>query len=235
MVLQAQISAIQIKEEQQKIPVYLFPGQGSDSALFSELHFDSRFRLHYITLPTPEKKANMKDYALEVMDHIDTGRYPVLIGTSLGGMVCVEIADIIECRKVIIISSAKMRIELPFHYRFQRYVPLNKLVPKKLMKLGALILQPIVETDRNKKKEVFKRMLGSKDPMYIKRTVNLIIHWDRTGYNPTIIHIHGDRDHTIPLKHVKADYIIKGGSHMMTLTRAADISALLDQLLGDVQ
>ena len=231
---QVQGSITMENNNQQQIPVYLFPGQGSDSALFSGLHFDSRLSLHYIQLPTPEKNADMRDYALQIMKQIDTANHPVLIGVSLGGMVCTELADIVRCRKVIIISSAIKRSELPFRYRFQRYIPLYKLVPCKMMKKGALMLQPVVEPDRNKDKEVFKKMLGSKDPLYIKRTVNLIIRWDRNSYNPNIIHIHGDDDHTIPIKHVKADYIIKDGSHMMTLTKADEISELLNKLLCDL-
>lgn len=234
MVQQVQGSFSTEKNDQRRIPVYLFPGQGSDSALFSGLHFDDRFTLHYIHLPTPEKGADMKTYACQVMEQMDTGSYPVLIGVSLGGMVCTELADMVRCRKIIVISSATDRRELPYRYRFQRYIPLYKLVPRKMMKEGALILQPVVEPDRNNDKEVFKKMLGSKDPLYIKRTVNLIIRWDRNSYNPDIIHIHGDDDHTIPIKHVKADYIIKGGSHMMTLTRADEISTLLDRLLSDL-
>ena len=213
------------------IPVYLIPGQGSDSTLFSELHFDERFSLRYVQLPTPAKNAGMKDYAME---QIDTNSYPVLIGVSLGGMICTELNDLMRCRKVILISSAKSRKELPARYRFQRYIPLYKPVPKRLMKKGALMLQPLVEPDRNKRKEVFMKMLGSKDPLYIKRTVNLIVHWDRKSYDPAVIHIHGDNDHTIPLRYVKANYVIKGGSHMMTLTMANEISPLLNKLLSDL-
>ena len=44
------------------------------------------------------------------------------------------------------------------------------------------------------------------------------------------IHIHGTNDHTLPFKHIKPNYIIKGGSHMMTLTRGEEMSALLNRL-----
>lgn len=48
----------------------------------------------------------------------------------------------------------------------------------------------------------------------------MIINWVRTSNNTEIIHIHGDNDYTIPLKNIKhPDYIVKGGSHMMTLTK----------------
>jgi hypothetical protein len=99
------------------------------------------------------------------------------------------------------------------------------------MKAGALFLQPVVEPDRNKEKATFKSMLEAKDPTYLKRTINMIINWDKTTYNKKIIHIHGNEDHTIPIKNVRADYVIKDGSHMMTLTRAKEINTLLKTVL----
>jgi pimeloyl-ACP methyl ester carboxylesterase len=74
-------------------------------------------------------------------------------------------------------------------------------------------------------------MLKEKDPLYLKRTVDMIIQWDRTTHPDRIIHIHGNKDHTIPVKNVKVDYLVEGGSHMMMLTRADEIKALLGPIL----
>ncbi|MBP9190853.1 MAG: hypothetical protein KBF51_15055 [Chitinophagales bacterium] len=75
-------------------------------------------------------------------------------------------------------------------------------------------------------------MLHAKDPLFIKRAVHLIVSWDRTeadNLNKNIIHIHGDIDNTLPIDKVKADYIIKGGSHMMVLTRSEEISRVIER------
>ena len=74
-------------------------------------------------------------------------------------------------------------------------------------------------------------MLKAKDPLYLKRTVDMIINWDRTSFPDNIVHIHGDEDQTIPLKNVRYDYLIKEGSHMMVLTRADEINLLLSYIL----
>ncbi len=140
--------------------------------------------------------------------------------------------------KTIIISSAKCRKELPFRYRFQhaiplnKIIPINKIIPRGMIKLGARILQPIVEPDRKKNKDVFKSMLKNKSPIYYKRTVNMIINWDRKQINDKIIHIHGTKDHTIPIRNVKVNYKISKGSHMMTLTRGEEINELLRTILA---
>ncbi len=75
-------------------------------------------------------------------------------------------------------------------------------------------------------------MLKSKDKIYMKRAVDMIINWQRDLYDSSIIHIHGEDDHTIPIKNVKATITIEGGSHMMTLTRGEEIGVLICEQLS---
>jgi pimeloyl-ACP methyl ester carboxylesterase len=215
-----------------RITVYFFPGQGSDERIFSKISLDTNFHAVYITYPVPEKGATMTEYAQVISKQIDTNQRYIFIGVSLGGMICSELEDFLNPEKVIIISSAKCRKELPSRYRFQKAIPLYKLIPKGMIKSGARILQPIVEPDRRKNKDVFKSMLKSKSSTYYKRTVSMIINWDRKNCNNNIIHIHGTKDHTIPIRNVKAAFIIDKGSHMMTLTRGDEINKIIRSVLA---
>lgn len=212
--------------------IYLFPGQGSDNRIFSKFKFDNRYVIHEISYPIPQKGLRLNEFAFQISKQIDTSQNYILIGVSLGGMICSELTDILHPQKTIIISSAKCRKELPIRYKFQKYIPINQLIPARLVYWGAKILQPIVEPDRNYEEETFKSMLGSKSPRYLKRTANMIINWNKMAYSNKIIHIHGTNDHTLPLKHIKTDYIIKNGSHMMTLTKGEEINGIIQQILN---
>ena len=214
-----------------KTHIYCIHGQGSDTRLFSKLTLDTAvFELHFVVLPMPEKTDDMTQFARKVLQQIDTTHPFVLLGVSLGGMVCVELADLVHPQKTIIISSAKTEAEIPRRYRFMRRVPLYVLMPPMAYKVGAKIVQPLVEPDRKRQKAICKAMLSDKNAVFLKRTTKLIINWKRTTYDKNIIHIHGTNDHTLPFKHVKPSYIIKDGSHMMTLTRGEEMSALLNRL-----
>lgn len=221
------ISSLTISYGQDQATIYLFPGQGSDERLFDSLKFENSYKIVHIEYPVPEKGCSMTEYAKEISNQIDTTQNYIFIGVSLGGMIISELNESLSPKKSIIISSAKSRQELPFRYRFQRIIPLYKLVPPKLMLGGAKFLQPIVEPDRNINKATFKSMLSSKDPIYMKRTVSMIINWEREKINENLIHIHGTKDRTIPIRNVKADHIVKGGSHMMTLTQPSPINKIL--------
>ncbi len=216
-----------------KTAVYLIPGQGSDYRLFSNIDLDSNYDIKYVHHCIPDEGMTMVEYAKMLYCQIDTNQPFILIGVSLGGMLSVEISEICNPQKVIIISSAKSRNELPGRYKFQKDILIYDLVSGDLSKKGALFLQPIVEPDRDNQKELFISMLTNKNPDFLKRTIAMIIEWEREESPENIIHIHGDNDKTIPIRNVKYDYLLKEGSHMMVLTRGDEISELLRKILSE--
>ena len=221
---------------QQKTVIYCFPGQGSDARIFGSIHVDTTlFELVFVEYGTPEKWMNMKEFAYSLKNEIDTLNRYILLGVSLGGMICAELSESLNPWKTILISSAKNKNELPFHYRFQKTIPLYKMFPKGFLLTGAKIMQPIVEPDRKKNKDIFKDMLNKKNAAYMKRTIHLIINWERETNTKKIYHIQGNNDHTLPVRHIKnPDFIVENGSHMMTLTRGTEISNILKQILSEL-
>lgn len=211
--------------------VYLFPGQGADARLFKHLELPPGYDTVNISYPIPLKRESLYSFALRFIEEIDQSTPYILMGVSLGGMICTELTDTLAPLKTILISSAKSIHELPGRYTFAQKVPFNRMIPKRITKGSARLLQGIVEPDRKYDKETFKDMLKKKDPFYIQRTVDMIIQWDRVSYSPSIIHIHGNTDHTIPIKNVQYDYLVEEGSHMMMMTKAREINLLLAEIL----
>ena len=218
------------KRPEQDTIIYLFPGQGADYRLFKHFIVPAGYDTVHLSFPVPDKKEDLSSYALRFLPEIDPSLPFILLGVSLGGMICTELADTLTPVKTIIISSAKGSSELPGRYTFQQRIHLNRIIPKRMTKGGARVLQGIVEPDRKHDPETFKAMLKAKDPLYIKRTVDMIINWDRTTHSSQIIHIHGNKDHTIPIKNLQCDYLVEGGSHMMMITRAEEINQVLTEI-----
>jgi pimeloyl-ACP methyl ester carboxylesterase len=215
-----------------KTNVYCLHGQGSDTRLFTHFRLDTTiFRVHLIALPMPEYSDNMAQFAAKVLPQIDTTEAFILVGMSLGGMVAVEINEQIRAKKVVLVSSAKSAKEIPFRYRFMHFLPVYALIPSIFYKLGAQIIQPIIEPDRRRQAAIFNAMLLDKKPQFLKRSTRLIVNWKRTKSADNIIQIHGTKDHTLPIKNKQPDYTILNGSHMMMLTEGEKISALINQIL----
>lgn len=219
------------KPEEQQKDIYLFPGQGADERLFCKLMFKGQYQLHHIHYPVPSKSETLSTYATRFVEQIKNPRQSILIGVSLGGMICTELADLLHPEKVIIISSAKSNSELPGKYMIFKTIKINQVLPGSLLKTGALFLAPLVERERKNEKKLCNDMLRKKNPVYMKRSIDMIINWDRKVFAPSIIHIHGNNDHTIPLKNVRADFIVENGSHMMVLTQHEKINHILAKLL----
>ena len=229
---QLQINPLLAKTPKSKPTIYFLAGQGADHRLFQKLELAETYKIEHINYTVPEKGMTMTDYAEELATQIDTTKPFILIGTSLGGMLTTEMNEFLSPEKTIIIASAKSRDELPFRYRFQKKFPIYKLVTPKMAWLGAFVMQPLVEPDRNKEKDTFKQMLKDKDPLFLDRTIEMIINWNRTSYSEDIVHIHGNKDHTIPIRNIKYDFLVDKGSHMMTLTKALEISHIIVSILN---
>lgn len=216
-----------------KTIVYFLPGQGADKRLFDSIKLPSDYEIRFIEYGTPPRKSTMNSFARELSKQIDTTQKFVLVGTSLGGMLCAEMSEFLHPEKTILISSAANRKEFPFQYKFQKVIPLYFIVPGFVMKGSARMLQPIVEPDRKHNKETFKAMLKAKNGKYMRRSIKMVIQWKRTSNTAPIVRIHGENDHTLPVRNVKhVDYLIHDGSHMITLTRGKQISGLLIEELG---
>ncbi|TND03177.1 MAG: hypothetical protein FD123_3960 [Bacteroidetes bacterium] len=215
--------------------VYLIPGQGSDGRIFGKMKIDSAFDTIHIRYSVPEKGETMKQFARTLSAQIDTTKPFSIVGVSLGGMLATEMSCFLKPERVIVISSAVSRSELPARYTFMKKIPLYRAFPAGLIKAGAFIAQPLVEPDRKKEKKIFKNMLRSKDKKFMKRSVDMIVRWKgpTEKSNCRVIHIHGNKDHTLPVRKVTADHVVGKGSHMMTLTRPEEISELVNKALKE--
>jgi pimeloyl-ACP methyl ester carboxylesterase len=217
----------------QKTTIYLLPGLGSDYRIFDSLRFDeTRFSIKHIAYGTPAKGDRMSSFARKLIPQIDQSQPFILIGVSLGGMLAVELSETVHPEKVILISSAKNRNDLPTRYRVQRYLRAYKVIPPSFYKWSARPVQKLVEPDRRLFAATFDAMLAVKEKLYLKRAATLIMIWERTENKTKIIQIHGANDHTIPIKHLeKPDYTLARGSHMMALTAHQEVQKALRTIL----
>src|SRR6218665_1549386 len=92
--------------QDQKTIVYFLHGQGSDARLFDSIQLKEGYEKKCIEYGTPKKGSTMESFANEIALQIDTTKPFVLVGTSLGGMLCTEMAEFLHPQRVVLISSA---------------------------------------------------------------------------------------------------------------------------------
>lgn len=78
-------------------------------------------------------------------------------------------------------------------------------------------------------------ILKDTDPLFLRWALTAVLNW-KTNSSPTqIFRIHGDKDRIISLNLVKADYVVKGGGHFMTVNKADEISSVIRKICASLQ
>ena len=206
--------------------VYFISGLGADKRAFSflDLSFCEPVFIDWII---PLQKESLKDYALRLRKQIKE-EHPTVVGVSFGGMLATEIAKADDQMKAIIIASNKSAEEFPAYLRIGKYFPIYKWLPGKLLKSGRFSW--IIGAQGAEQKKLIRTIIADANPAFLKWAIDAILNWNEINVPPNIKHIHGTADRLLPFRYVKADYIIEGGTHLMSINKPAEISAVLRSL-----
>jgi pimeloyl-ACP methyl ester carboxylesterase len=213
--------------------IYCIPGTGVDHRVFSQLDFGEH-EVRYIQWVLPHKKETMEAYALRLSEQIDASKPFVLVGLSLGGMLCASLTEHLNPVLVIIISSSKSSVELPFTIRILHAIPFYRLFSDSAFIRLASLSRRIFGFRGKADAQLFLEMLKTAPKGFYSRAVDIVAGWKDKTTKHGIVHIHGTHDKVIPASVVKADYLIQGGSHNMLRTHSAEISVIIQKELKKI-
>jgi pimeloyl-ACP methyl ester carboxylesterase len=201
--------------------IYIFTGLGADERVFHKIDFENYNTIH-IKWITPMQKESIEDYALRLTQQITTN-HPVLVGLSFGGMVAVEVAKHIQTEKIILISSSKNKKEIPFYYRLAGKMNLHKIIRASFLVRANKITNKIFSVRTSEDKKIISSMMGASDINFLNWAIDKILHLKNEVVHKNLIHIHGTADRILPIRFVTADIVIKGGTHLMIMNKAAEV------------
>ena len=212
--------------------LYCIPGFGVDERIYGNLSVDS-IRLRFLNWLDPEPGETFHAYAQRMAGGIHDEN-AVLAGISFGGMVALEIAGFRNIKQVILISSIKRRSEMPLNMRLAGALRLNRIFPVKRIQQSDLaykIANRRLGAYTADEQEFANAYRKTAKLSYVNWSFDKILNWKPANDFSNIVHIHGDQDRIFPIKNIKPDYVIKGGTHMMVWNRADEISAIISGLL----
>ena len=172
----------------------------------------------------------MQSYAKKFLPQIDVSKSFCLLGVSFGGMLCTELSNMITSKKTFLISTSKTRKELPWFIKLLKHIALHKIISEKQHRKMAYQGRWVVGFGKAYIPE-FLGMVNSMTKNYFKYCINIIVNWDNTQFPKNAIHIHGDADILLSRKFVKADYVIRNGSHAMIVFQAEEINKIIENEL----
>lgn len=215
-----------------KSHIYFVPGLAASSTIFENLDLPKeQFEIHYLDWLVPiSLNESISDYATRMCENI-LHKSPILIGVSFGGVMVQEMSKIISTKKIVIISSVKSKNELPRRLWVAKTTKAYKLFPTKVVtNIEEFAKYAFGETVK-KRVDLYRKYLSMRDENYLPWAIRNILNWEQEEANPEIIHIHGNNDSIFPIKHIKKCIIVKGGTHVMILNKANEISKLLIEVI----
>ncbi|WP_396171708.1 alpha/beta hydrolase [Flavobacterium sp.] len=202
-----------------KIPVYFMPGLAASSAIFEKISLsEAIFETILLEWEIPLDNETLSQYAKRIALKV-THPNPVLVGVSFGGILVQEMAQFIDARKVIIISSVKTNLEFPKRMKVAKATKAYKLIPTNLFANIESLSAFSFGSKINQRLKLYEKFLRVRDKHYLDWAVEQVILWERTVADEGVIHIHGDEDDVFPIKNIQNCMVVKGGTHVMILTK----------------
>ena len=208
-----------------KPTIYIISGLGADKRMFQNFSFEG-YNVIHIDWIFPLENENLQNYALRISKNIKDEN-AILIGLSFGGIISVEISKIKKFKKVFLLSSAKTKFEIPFYYRVLGKLNLLKIIPNSILKRVNYLTYLVFGAKTNFEKNLLKDIIKNTDKHFLKWALHQIMNWKNENYSENIVHIQGDSDLILPHNFIKYDYLIKGGTHFMTLNQSKEIETII--------
>ena len=214
--------------------VYLLPGLGADHRLFDRLILPEYQLKHLDWKPFGDARS-LEQYAKVMAEEIDTSQKFALLGVSMGGMVAMEISKLCKPEKTILVSSIKVRSELPRRLKLLRMLRLDKLFSGQFFKWLVLRTRFVFGPEEDAGGKLFETMLKETSSRHIKLGLSAILSWKNAEVGDNVVHIHGTQDYALPGRNLDTDHLIEGGTHLMVFNRAEEISTLVRRILEEKQ
>ena len=211
--------------------VHFLSGLGADERVFRQLDLPG-IEPRYIQWIKPRRDEKLAAYAHRLLEQIDTDRPVILVGVSFGGIMAQEIAKLITCKKVIIISSIKSWREKPWQLHLVNFTKAHRLLPFRMVKSHRNWGNDYFFGTETKGESVFlKTIINETDEFFFKWAINQIVCWTPDHDHTDVFHIHGTEDRIFPYKPIQNCIPVEGAGHFMIVNRAKQVSHLIKQAL----
>lgn len=213
---------------------YFIPGLGFNEEVIAPI-VSYGLDIKTINWIEPKKNETVPEYAKRMSISIKRTQRPIiLIGHSFGGIIAQEISRIMSIDQIILISTCKSRSENSLILKSISPLQINRIIKKDFILRTFPLWSKNYGYETLDEINLFKSMIKNNTDTYLNWAVKSISNWEREFKNNTpIIHIHGDKDRTFPIKNIKdITHIVRGGNHFMIYKKAKEIAEILEKYLN---
>jgi pimeloyl-ACP methyl ester carboxylesterase len=195
----------------------ILPGMGATAAMYNGLKHILGFLVEFLNWPGYRGEKTYADVARRIIEEHAITSEDVVGGSSLGGMVALEIAQLTNARAIVLLGSAVSRQEVQTLLTILS--PLATAAPM-------TIIQALVGKHQN----LVSTMFADSDPEFIRAMCSYLPSWN--GYDGPVeklFRLHGKKDHVIPCPTAGCE-VIKTAGHLLAITHATETAAFLQRV-----
>ncbi|MEM7791310.1 MAG: alpha/beta hydrolase [Verrucomicrobiota bacterium] len=185
---------------------HFYPGMGATASMYGT-PWKEAYEDTFHNWPDWKGERTVTDLAKRLIEEDGVARGDTIFGTSLGGIVACEIANLIDLDRIVLIGSALEKEEI--NGTLEHLHPLIDLTPMKLVQISS-----------GKLPGDLSAMFSDSDPDFIRSMSKAIFSWNGLNSKVPVTRIHGTKDRIIPLPK-NVNYEIDGG-HLIVMTHPVE-------------
>ena len=195
---------------------YVLPGMGASSEMYDLLKAELSFEVIFLNWPYYRGESSYREIAERIISENQINENDIVGGSSLGGMIALEMAMFLNTRAVILIGSALNRNEI------------NKILTR-LSFLASATPFSFLQVLAGKRKQIVYQMFSAADQRFIRAMCKSVQSW--SGYHgpvDKVYRIHGQKDHIIPCPEYGCE-VVKNAGHLVAMTHPEACAAFFEK------
>jgi len=193
---------------------FILPGMGATSAMYDTVRSEIEFEVNFIEWPGYEGETTYAEVAQRVIEENEISDGDIVGGSSLGGMVALEIAKSLRSKTVVLLGSAINRQEV-------------QGILSVLSPLAAVMPVSLIQILARKHNSFVAQMFSESNPEFVRSMCLHLSSW--SGYDgpmESIFRLHGRRDHVIPCPAIGSE-IVESAGHLLAITHPKECGVFI--------
>lgn len=211
----------------EKLIIYGIGGLGADKRVFQYLQCQCEFK--FIPWLQPNPSESLDAYAQRFKTQIDTNKPFILLGVSFGGILVNELCRFIKPEKIVLISTAQSKQQIPLIFRAFGKLGFLNIIPNLFIKPPLPILNLLFSLKQKEHKQLLNKIIEDTDPAFIKWALIKVLNWKPKYNEIESIIVHGKNDRLIkPPSNLSQIHLMDGG-HFIVVQEGQRISTIINE------